>query len=94
MVMSQDQNAGRTHSVKNDKSSFESLEEFRHLRTTLTNQNTIQEETKWRLKSGNACYHLVQNLLSSDVLSKNIKSNIYRTIILPVVLVTHIEGGT
>jgi len=46
MVMSQDQNAGRTHSVKNDKSSFESLEEFRHLRTTLTNQNTIQEETK------------------------------------------------
>ena len=33
-----------------------------------------------------ACYHLVQNLLSSSLLSKNIKIKIYRTIILPVVL--------
>ena len=40
---------------------------------------------KSRLKSGNACYHSVQNLLSSSLLSKN-KKNVYRTIILPVVL--------
>jgi len=39
-----------------------------------------------RLKSGNACYHSVQNLLSSSLLSKNLKIKIYRTIILPVVL--------
>ena len=39
-----------------------------------------------RLKSGNACYHLVQNLLSSRLLYKNLKNKIYRTIILPVVL--------
>jgi hypothetical protein len=38
-----------------------------------------------RLKSGNACIHLVQNLLSSSLLSKNIKIKTYRTIILPVV---------
>jgi hypothetical protein len=38
--------------------------------TTLTNQNSIQEEIKSRLKSGNACYHSVQNLLSSRLLSK------------------------
>ena len=38
------------------------------------------------LKSGNACYHLVQNLLSSRLLSKNLNIKIYRTIILPVVL--------
>jgi hypothetical protein len=50
------------------------------------NQSSIQEEIKSRLKSGNACYHLVQNLLSSGLLSKNIKIKIYRTIILPVVL--------
>jgi len=56
------------------------------LETTLTNQNTIQEEIKSRLKSGNACYHLVQNLLSSSLLSKNLKTRIYRTIIRPVVL--------
>ena len=34
----------------------------------------------------NACYHSVQNLLSSSLLPKNLKINIYRTIILPVVL--------
>ena len=46
----------------------------------------MQEEIKSRLKSGNACYHSVQNLLSSSLLSKNLKIKIYRTIILPVVL--------
>jgi hypothetical protein len=55
------------------------------LGTTLTNQNSIYEEIKTRLKSGNACYHSVQNLLSSSLLSKNVKIKIYRTI-LPVVL--------
>ena len=54
--------------------------------TTLTNQNSIPEEIKSTLKSGNACYHSVQNLLSSRLLSKNLKIKIYRTIILPVVL--------
>ena len=39
-----------------------------------------------RLRSGNACYHSVQNLLSSRLLSKNLKFKIYITIILPVVL--------
>ena len=46
----------------------------------------LQEEIKSRLKLGNACYHSVQNLLSSRLLSKNLKVKIYRTIILPVVL--------
>jgi hypothetical protein len=50
------------------------------------NQNSIQEEIKSRLKSRNAWYHSAQNLLSSTLLSKNIKIKIYRTIILPVVL--------
>ena len=54
--------------------------------TTLTNQNYIPEEIKSRLRSGNACYHSVQNLLSSRLLSKHLKITIYRTIILPVVL--------
>jgi len=54
--------------------------------TTLINQNSIQEEIKSRLKSRNACYHFVQNLLSSSLLFKHLKIKIYRTIILPVVL--------
>jgi len=62
------------------------VEEFKYLGTTLTNQNSIQEEIKGRLKLGNACYYSVQNLLSSSLLSKNLKIKIFRTIILPVVL--------
>ena len=54
--------------------------------TTLTRQNPIQKEIKSRLKSGNACYHSVQNLMSSSLLSRNLKIKIYRNIIFPVVL--------
>ena len=54
--------------------------------TTLTNQNYIQEEIKSRLKSGNSCYYSVKNLLFSRLLSRNLKTRIYRTIILPVAL--------
>ena len=61
------------------------MEDFKYLGTTLTNQNSIAEEIKCRLRSGNACYHSVQNLLSSRFLSQNLKTKIYRIIILPVV---------
>ena len=86
MVMSRDQNAGRNHSVRIDNSTFERMGEFKYLGTIFTNQNSIPEEIKSRLRSGNACYHSVQNILSSRLLSKNLKIKIYRTIILPVVL--------
>jgi len=86
MVMSRDQNAGQNHSMKTDNSFFERVKEFKYFGTTLTNQNSIQEEIKSRLKPGNACYHSVQNPLSSSLLSKNLKSKIYRTIILPFVV--------
>jgi hypothetical protein len=77
MVMSRDQNAGRNHNIRIDKGSFEWVEEFKYLGTTLTDQNFIQEEVKIRLNLGNACYHSVQNLLFSSLLSKNIKIKIY-----------------
>ena len=86
MVMSRDWSAGRGHSVKIDNTSIEREEEFKYLGTTITHQNSIQEEIKSRLKLGNACHHSVQNLLSSRLLSKKLKIKIYRTIILPVVL--------
>jgi hypothetical protein len=85
MVTPRDKNAGRSHSMKIDSTPIERVEEFKYFGTTLTDQNSIQEEIKGRLKLGNACYHSVQNLLSSSLLSKNLKIKIYRTIILPVV---------
>ena len=68
--------------MKIDNSPIENVEEFKYLGTTLTNQNSIQEEINSRLKLRNACYYSVQNLLSSSLLTKNIKIEIKRTIIL------------
>jgi len=81
MVMSRDQNAGRIQSVRIDNSTFERVEEFKYLGRNLANQNSIAEEIKSRLRSGNACYHSVQNLLSTGLLSKNLNIKIYRIII-------------
>ena len=80
-IMSRDQNAVRSHNTMITNSSSERVEGFKYLGTTLTNQNYIQEEIKGRLKSENACYYSVQNLLSSRLLSKNLNIKIYRTII-------------
>jgi hypothetical protein len=66
--------------------SFEDVTEFKYLETTLTDQDCMHEEIKSRLNLGNACYHLVQSLLSSCLLSRNLKVKIYKTMILPVVL--------
>ena len=44
MIMSRDQNAGRSHTTKTDNSCIERVEEFKYLETTLTNKNSIQEE--------------------------------------------------
>jgi len=49
MVMSRDQNAARSHSIKTDNSCFERVEEFKYLGITLTNKTYIQEEIKSRL---------------------------------------------
>jgi hypothetical protein len=73
MVMSRVQNTGRCHSMKTGNTSFERAKEFKYLGTNLNNQNSIQEEIKGRLKSWNAYYHSAQNLLSSNLLSKNLR---------------------
>jgi hypothetical protein len=59
---------------------------FKYWGTMLTNQNAIHDEIKRRLNSGNAYYHSVQNLLSSHLISKNLKIKIYKIVILLVVL--------
>jgi hypothetical protein len=76
MIIYRDQNAGRS------KGLFQDI----RLGTTQANQNPIYKETESRLKSGNACYLFVLNLLSSSLLSKSIKIKIHRTVILPLVV--------
>jgi hypothetical protein len=86
MLVSKCQKAGQRQSIKIGNRSFESVAKFKYLGTTLTDQNCIYDEIKSRLNSGNACYHSVQSILSSRLLSSNVKVKIYKTIILPVVL--------
>jgi sorting nexin-29 len=86
MLMSHHQNGGKNHIAKIASRSFENVARFKHLGMTVTNQNFIQEQIKKRLNSSNACYHSVQNLMSSRMLSKNVKIRMYRTTIFPVVL--------
>ncbi|KAJ4436659.1 hypothetical protein ANN_16790 [Periplaneta americana] len=59
---------------------------FKYLGATVTNINDTREEIKHRINMGNACYYSVEKLLSSSLLSKNLKVRIFKTVILPVVL--------
>jgi hypothetical protein len=76
MLLSRQQNTGQNRNIKIANRSFENVSQFKCLGTTVTDQNLIQEEIKRRLNSGNACYDSVKNLLSSRLLSKNLKLKI------------------
>jgi hypothetical protein len=73
MLLSRHQNAAQNHDIKIADRCFENVAQFKYLGTTIKNQNLIQEVIKRRLNSGIACYHSVQNLLSSRMLYRNIK---------------------
>jgi hypothetical protein len=77
MLLSRHQNEGQNRDIKIANRSFENMSQLKYLGTTVTNQKLIQEEIKRKLNSGNACYYSVQNLLSSRLLSKNLKIKIY-----------------
>jgi hypothetical protein len=72
MLVSRCQKAGRRQRIKLANMCFEDATKFKYLGTTLTDQNCIHEDIKSRLNSGNACYHSVQSLLSSHLLSRNV----------------------
>jgi hypothetical protein len=70
MLLYRHQNVGQSQDIKIAKRSFGNVSQFKYLRTTMTNENLIQEEIKRRLNYCNACYHSIQDLLSSRLLSK------------------------
>jgi hypothetical protein len=69
-------NLGQNQNIRIANESFEDVAKFRYLEATLTNQNDIQDEIESKLDSGNACYYSVQNLVSSRLISKNLKIKI------------------
>jgi hypothetical protein len=77
ILMSRSQKTGQKYSIKIANRSFEDASKFRYLGTTLIDQNHMHEGINSRLNSGNACYHSVQSLLSSRLLSSNLKVTIY-----------------
>ncbi|KAJ4429408.1 hypothetical protein ANN_21566 [Periplaneta americana] len=86
MIMSRDENIVRNGNIKIGHLSFEEVEKFKYLGATVTNINDTREEIKRTINMGNACYYSVEKLLSSSLLSKNLKVRIYKTVILPVLL--------
>ncbi|KAJ4427978.1 hypothetical protein ANN_23991 [Periplaneta americana] len=86
MIMSRDKNIVRNGNIKIGDLSFEEVEKFKYLGATVTNINDTREEIKRRINMGNACYYSVEKLLSSSLLSKNLKVRIYKTVILLVLL--------
>jgi hypothetical protein len=77
MLLSRHQNARQKHNIKVADKSFENVaSDFIYLGTKVTDQNLIHEEIKRRWNSCTACYHSLQNLLSSRLLSKNVKIRI------------------
>ena len=86
MITSRQQNIVPNQNIVIENLSFEKVEKFKYLGVTVTNTNDIREEIIRRINIGNACYYSLEKILSSLLLSKKLKVNTYKTIILPVVL--------
>jgi hypothetical protein len=86
MIISHHPYSGQKQIIRIANELFQNVAKFKYSGMILTNQNGIHDENKSRLHSGNACYHSVQNLLSSHIISTKLKIKIYKTAILPVAL--------
>ena len=62
------------------------MEKLKYLGLTVTNAKDIREEIIFRINMGNACFYSLEKILFSRLLSKKLKVNTYKTIILPDVL--------
>jgi hypothetical protein len=76
MIMFRHPNSGQNQNIRIANESFEKVAKFKYLRMTLTNQDDVDDENKSRLNSRTTCYYSVQNILSSRLISKNLKIKI------------------
>jgi hypothetical protein len=86
MLVSHNQKIGKKQSIKTASRCFEDMKRFKYLGTKLKDQNCMHEELTSRLNSGNACYHSVQSVLSSNLRLRTQSLKYTKTIIMPVVL--------
>ena len=86
MITSHHQNIIQNQNTVIENLSFENVQKFKYLGVTVTNTNDIREEINCRINMGNACYYSFEKILLSHLLSKKMKVNTYKTIVLPVVL--------
>jgi hypothetical protein len=85
LIISRHLNSGQNQNIRIANESFENVAQFKYLGTTVTNLNDVHDEIKRVLYSRNACCCSVQNILSSLLISKNLKIKIYKTVTLTVV---------
>lgn len=64
---------------------FEGVENFKYLGILLRNDNSMHHCVQDRIRAGNACYFAHKKLLQSKLLSKKLKTSLYKTIIRPIV---------
>jgi hypothetical protein len=81
MLLSGLKNKGQNYDIKIANRYFDHVAQFKYFEMTVINQHLNQEEIKRRLNCGNACYHSVQNILSLRLLSKNVKTRIYKKLV-------------
>ena len=86
MITSRQQNIVQNQNILSENLSFEKVEMFKYQGIMVTNTNDIRKEINRRINMGNACYYSLEKILSSHLLSKKLKVNTYKSILLPVVL--------
>jgi hypothetical protein len=86
MIMSHHLNSGQNQNIRIANELSDKCGRIQILGDDTNKSEYIHDEIRSRLNSGNVCYHSVQNLLSSHLISKNLKIRIYKTVILLVVL--------
>ena len=68
--------------------SFEEVQEFKYLGSTITENNKTSKEIKARIAAGNRSYYALKIIFQSRNASKNAKKKIYTTVIRPIVTYT------